>query len=642
MRRWPPRFVFGLYAVALLGSTPVRPASALGQDPPPPDSLAPPDSVVSDSALAVLDSAEAPPDTATAVDSLIAFDLPEFTGGARADQTGWSFEWDHDEIMASAAVSLGELLSEVPGILVLLGGDYGAPVGASTYGVGGGGMRIFRDGFELYPFAGGVPDLSRIGLGGIERIRVTRNLGGMTVELFSLTHNDGRTFSLIEVGTGESDTNLFRGALAAPRSLGGSLGISLERVDTKGSGGNEPGNFAGTWFRYQWHRGDRLGVALDYRSMRSETDLEPSPSALSRTDWVVRARGRSGGLTGEMFFGTSSHGLPEASDTSGVGPGVRYEGGNRRQFGGRAEYAGSGAWALGEARYFPGSRLPALRIDGSVGYSRDSWGGVEGRYERSTWEDDGLQARSVRAWTAPLAGVISLFASIEDGDYGTRRSVVSELVSPGDPLAEEDSLPADESLFGVAARSGRRIGAALQWRGALASGAAISASADTIFPLALAPETGAVAVPGLAERQGLEFRGRIPVPWIDGLSMEGHYMSWDAHAPYLPRTSYGGALVFHRTYLESGNFEWWWRAGLRGHSELTLPTLASADANGARAFVSTPVFRYWYARTQARILTVRIFVRWDNLTGNPELQYFPDRVLPAWRTIFGIRWTMFN
>ena len=57
-------------------------------------------------------------------------------------------------IMASGAVSVAELVAEVPGIVTLMGGDYGTPVTLSAFGSGGGGFRIIRDGFEVTPLSG--------------------------------------------------------------------------------------------------------------------------------------------------------------------------------------------------------------------------------------------------------------------------------------------------------------------------------------------------------------------------------------------------------------------------------------------------------------------------------------------------------
>lgn len=641
--------------ILVLGAILALPAPALGQDPPPP----PPDTVPPVDSIPVDTTAQAPAPTLDSLqtDSLVAEaaaraaaladsvtrvrrNLPEL---GRSPRAGWKTglrSWDHGEIMASGAATLAELLAEVPGLLVTLHGDYGTPAGATAFGTGGGGLRVFRDGFELYPFAGGAPNLSRLGLAGIGRVRIDRGVGGVRVDLQSVRNERSRSLSLIEVGTGELDTNLFRGVLAAPRALGGSLGVALERTDTRGPGGNEPGNVSGSWFRYQWQPSEAWGVAVDYRSASSETKVSPFPSKVGRTDWVVRARKRTGGgLTGELYAGRSSHSLGEPSDTAGIGSGILVEGGDRFQLGARAEYSAAAGWARGEYRRFDGGGLPAWRLDGTVGYDRPDLGGVEARFETAGWPEGEPKAFGARAWSAPLAGIVSLFASWEEGAFGNRIGVLREIVSGGDTVAR-DTL--EGPRHGIQERRGRRAGARIGWRGAVVSGAWLGASADTVFPIEFVADPSASPVPEWAERTGWEALASLPVPGARGLRLEASYQSWDAPAVYLPERMYGGALAFHRAYLESGNFEWWWRVGVRGHSEVMLPRLEGPDGNGARLLARAPSFQYWYARTQARILTVRIFVRWDNLLGNEELRYPPGPPLPTWRTVFGIRWTMFS
>ena len=148
----------GVLALAYITSFGAREAQA--QDPP--DTLQViEDSLLVDSLEAVLASDSASADT-------IYYNLPRFEGRA---PDGWEtgvWSWDRSAIMASSANTLAELVAEVPGVIVLLGGDYGTPAAISAFGSGGGGVRILRDGFELFPVDGGVADLARIGLGGIE------------------------------------------------------------------------------------------------------------------------------------------------------------------------------------------------------------------------------------------------------------------------------------------------------------------------------------------------------------------------------------------------------------------------------------------------------------------------------------------
>jgi hypothetical protein len=149
-----------------------------------PDSLrAPPDTVQvpPDSALAEagLQEQAVPGDSINPQDTLPALQLP---GLARPTPAGWAtgiWEWSRDEILGSKATTLAELVGEVPGTVMLRGGDYGMPVSVSAFGAGGDRIRVFQDGIEVVPLEGSTPDLTRIGLAGLRWVRVVRGVSDL-------------------------------------------------------------------------------------------------------------------------------------------------------------------------------------------------------------------------------------------------------------------------------------------------------------------------------------------------------------------------------------------------------------------------------------------------------------------------------
>ena len=609
-------------------------APLAGQEPP--DSLvAPPDSTVVDSlALGAL------PDSVSA--DTIFYNLPRFEGEV---PDGWGtgvWSWDHRGIMVSGANTLAELVAEIPGLIVLAAGDYGTPLAISAFGSGGGGVRVFRDGFELPPLEGGVVDLARIGLAGIRRVRLERGMGQLRLELWSLEYDDGRPYSLVEAGTGDLGTNIFRGTFADPTALGGSVGLGLERVDTRGPRGQEKGNRTGSWLRYQVHRGDDAGLAFDFRTMGTESDLSDYASPITRTDWALRGRVRlAEGVVGEAYTGKSTHQVDDVREA------YELEGGSRSQRGLRLGLSRSGLWARGEYRRFGGDDLPASRIDLTGGASRPGVGGVSADLARGSWADNSTSSTRVRAWTEPLLGVVSLFGSWESGTYGSRTTPLLEAVPPPDstadegaelPEAEEDVTPGP--LFGITDRRATRLGAAFSWRGVSLSGAVLEVESDSLIPLGIEPDRGSPFLAG-TQRAGWEVWGRIPTFW-KSLRLEGSLQQWDEPGPYLPEQIYRGALVFHRTYLETENFELWWKIGVRGNSPMSVHILGEEDEEGLRSLEMVPFYQNWYGRIQIRIVTVQIFIGWDNFIRRRNLQSFPGRVLPITRTWYGLRWTMWN
>jgi hypothetical protein len=587
----------------------------------------------------------------TAADSVSAdtifFNLPHLGGETPAGWRSGAWAWDHDDIMASGAVTVAELVAEVPGVVTLLGGDYGTPAALSAFGSGGGGVRILRDGFEVLPLEGGVADLQRIGLGGIQHVRLERNAGEMVVHLRSFEFEDGRPYSMVEAGTGDFDTNIFRGTFADPVALGGSVALAIERVDTQGPRGQEPGSRNGTWLRYQFHRGDDTGLALDFRRMGSETELEDFVQSATRTDWVVRGRHRlTEGLVAELYTGNSTHAVEDVREEYAT------EGGSRSQTGLRMSFDRGGVWARGAVRAFGGG-LPANRKDAAMGFSAGAFGGVAARAQHASWGGTFTTGLGVQAWTEPFFG-LSLFGSWESGTFGARGGPPYDVVPPPDTTgAEPDTVPPDTGpgddlgrRFGLTERRAHRVGAQYAWRGAVVSGALLRVTADSLLPLGLETDRGQPVLPGQV-RSGWEVWGSVPVPIMEGLRLQGSLQRWDGGAPYLPEQIYKGGFQYHKVLKESGTAELWWALGVRGRGPMAIHSspseLVDPETGGTyMGYPTVPFFQSWYARIQIRIVSMRIFIGWENFTRRDSLQDFPDRVLPITRSFYGIRWTLWN
>jgi hypothetical protein len=618
---------------ALLLAFVLTPVWAAAQDPTPPvaDTVAP---LPADSLARV---PPAPRDTAAITDTLPSFhNLPALDEPMPAGWATGIWVWTHAELMESGANTLVELFDDVPGMVPLPAGDYGTPAAVSAFGLGAGGVRVIRDGFELLPLEGGVVDLQRVGLGGIGRVRLRRDGGQVVVEMSSLDHDDSRPFSLVEAGTGDLDNNLFRGTFTAPNALRGSLGLALERSDSRGSGPNETGSRTGTWLRYQLHRGDAAGLALDFRRMGSRSEVAAYPSPVTRTDFAVRARARlADGVTAELYTGKSTHDVEDERSLYAT------EGGSTSQHGIRLDAARRGFWLDGAFRLYRGDDLAENRLDLSGGWVRDGVGGVRGHFARADWVGAEPNSLGVSAWVEPVRGV-QLFGSWDSGEYGARSGPALEIappaVGPDDPVPPEwaDRTPA--SVW-ITERTTYRAGAALTVRGVTLSAAALGLEHDLSLPLALPSDAESGPVPG-DTRRGWEAYTSVRLP-IDGLRFVGAYQEWDRPGPYLPARIYRGGLEFRRTYLGSGNFELYGALAVRGHDPMEVFDV-DGDPGGSAGLATVPFFQSWDARIQIRIVTVRIFVSWENASVRRDLQAFPGRVLFPLRTSYGIRWTMRN
>ena len=98
---------------------------------------------------------------------------------------------------------------------------------------------------------------------------------------------------------------------------------------------------------------------------------------------------------------------------------------------------------------------------------------------------------------------------------------------------------------------------------------------------------------------------------------------------------------YHQVHMESRNLELWWSLGVRGHDPVSV-FLAQAEPGGAQGLGTVPFYQNWYLRVQVRVVTVRVYFGWENFTLRRNLQTFPGRVLPFTRSLFGLRWDMWN
>ena len=595
----------------------------------PPDSLVAPDSARQGMAR----------DTVSLPDSLRYQVLPEVEGrpGARAVAGVWLFE--REELLARRGLSLAALLAEVPGIVRLRGGDHGAPETVTAFGLGGGSIRVFWDGFELIPLDGSVVDLGRVGLGGVERVRVERHPGELRIELASLRDLDPRPSSLIEAGTGDLDTNSFQGTFVHPRALGGSLGLTLDRIDTNGPGGEE-GTRSGGWLRYTRHWGEDVALTAEARRMKARADVPGYPGEGSRTDWVLRGRWRP--VEGLVLHGYTGRSALEGLQAEGRLPVER----RRRQHGLSAELARGPLRAHAAVRAFRGPEVPAHALDLSLSAELPRLGGASAFLSREWWEGDPVTLERVSAWTRSLAG-LSLFGSRESGARGA--VVYPPPTAVPEPPAEgaEPAAPAPEPTPGNrrSERTATRLGAALDWRGVHLSAARLALESDSLPLLGLPMDRNGLRVGG-SERDGIDLVGRIPLPlFFDGLALTGSVQLWDEGAPYLPRRSYQAVFVFHDVFLESGNFELWASLGVEGRDPMEVPVPdPQAPVPGEEDPVPAlvPFYQSWHGFIQARVLAVRLWIAWENFTVRRNNQDYPGRVLPIYRTSYGVRWNLWN
>lgn len=608
----------------LLAGLLLVPASAeAGVQIPPPDSIPPPDTIPL-------------PDTIPEEEPVVVRNLPEFT---RPVPPGWEtavWEWDREGLQSTRALTLAELLEEVPGVIAIRGGDHGTPVTMMAAGLGPGRVRVFLDGAELVPLDGGMPDLSRIGLVGLDRVRVLRRPGEVRVELLGLQVADPRPMSLLEVGTGDLQTNLFRGTFVHPTALGGNVLVGLDRIDTDGPRRDEVGSAFGAHLRHTLIRSDRGGVAWEFRRMTSRRPPELyTPEDVNRTDWIVRARYRvPGDAVVGLFYHHSSLGVNEERD--GEGADTLITATSRAQIGLRMGVDRGVWWAEGEIRDQRGAGWPGSVLGLRAGGLVPGLGGVAGEVERQGWGGRSEVAIHGRIWSRPVLGV-SLYGEAESGS----RAAPHFIPAPRPPEEDEGGEESDPEVPGPRFTSvdGFRVGAEYRRDDLYLGVAALAVDADSLHPTGLPFDRDGVSTAG-GRRTGFEVGGRLPLTRLmQGLSLEAETRFWGATPEwrYTPERTWGARVRYHNVFLETRNLEVWGNLGVQGRDPMTVP-LSEGDESLARV----PFNQSWYGWVQVRVVSVRVFIRWDNFTFREDNQDLPGRNLPVSRAMYGVRWTLWN
>jgi len=270
------------------------------------------------------------------------------------------------------------------------------------------------------------------------------------------------------------------------------------------------------------------------------------------------------------------------------------------------------------------SGLAATSLDLDGGVRLGGLLNLEAGIEREDWGPESATAQQGRLTVGPLLG----FTAFSERDTG-RRGIPFVGIS--------DSLP--ESLPRFDRRSSTRVGAEYRLGDLALGGAALWLDVDSLRPLRFGPDESGVITAG-GRRRGMEGYARVPL-LATGLRIEGALQQWrdDAVWPYLPRQVWSGSLVYHDVFLPSGNLEILASIGLRSRSELPLPLPDPGDPD---VLTFAPPFESWSFYLQIRVVTVRLFVVWENLRNLPEQADFSGRFLPGQHALYGVKWLMWN
>lgn len=607
------------------------PSSPLPPDTIAPDTL-PPDTIGADTLRIEDDTPELLADT-VAIEPLdpVVVAAP-FRGGESPAWTTGVWEWDRDELLRSSALTLTDLLEEIPGLTPIRSGFVGHPEAVAIPGGLGGSLEIYLDGFALDPLDGGTYDLSRLELVELERVRVERRGGGLRVELETIAPTDHRPYSMVEAGTGEYGARMFRGTFMTPHFILGPLALGIERLEGSGIGSAEPASTFTSWLK--WTRG--VGPAtLQFEWRRSDVEWERHDQLsmqAERNDWVFRARSElAPNLTADAFFGSSS-----IDDTSGE----RIVSRSGLQGGIRALYQSDRLWTTGTLRGREASFLPRLEAELAGALSIPGGLDIGGDIRQLSWRDHG----DAVAWSTRLEiGTLPWlrpFAEISSGERGIPGQWEFDHLL--DPEEDEDILRDDRIYPAFTEQDATRAGVEFNWRGARLGVAWNRITVDSVADFGLPFDRTGILLPG-GTNEGIEVSGAIPLGW-EALQLQGWYTQWrkGGRWPYHPQTSLKTALTYHQLPLPSGNLEISARLEFSHRAGILVPVPASSESGGTVTLTPVPALSSLDFYLQIRVLDLRAFVRWNNITHRLDQQDLPGRIFPGQRAFYGVKWQFWN
>jgi hypothetical protein len=527
--------------------------------------------------------------------------------------------FDRDSIEWGHAVTVGDLLLEVPGVFLWRGGYVGRPEPVNYQGRGSASVEYFLDGIP-YVAAGvdsvGVdPALFTISF--LDRIEVERWPGQLRVHLFTRRHDRVAPRSRIAVARGDNDFARYEAELERRYVNGPGFVLAADYMDSPTATGRSS-SYSNT---YVWAQGSYIPSShfgAQYQLVRSGPHRRP--------------------------FVTDADGI---ADT--LGPGfdakrtdahlrVSFQGGNGSQGLGprldliyaRTAWDGAGLdQQINQVGGYLNYRAPTFAVGGSA-------------FHRTRWTP--LDVRAHLAWN-PITPFSVRAELVHLRHFGGRNSNYAELAAGLEPFrglaltgtARLGEVVAAPAILSDTAQEIRDFHAGLGWnRGrfgfelAYAKTSAFEPPAYAEFP----------RVPSLApspETEWLTASARIaPLGW---LAFEAWYSDpRDTSVDGMPPTHSIGSATIRSKFLRqfpSGIFDLKLRLSVESWGNGTL----GRDSTGT----PIPIKGATFIRGLVQLQLDRFSIYWDrvNITGT-ELTYVPGFQIPAFESIFGVRWEFLN
>ena len=521
-----------------------------------------------------------------------------------------SIEWGH-------AATVGDLLSQVPGVFLWRGGFIGRPEPVNFQARGASSTEYYLDGLPYV--AAGVDSLAvdpaLFSISFLERIEVERWPGQLRVHLFTRQHDRLAPRSRIAIARGDGDFARYEGALERRFQNGLGFTVAADYLNSPTASGTSS-TYSNTQFFLQGSYVPTRRIGFQYQLLRSAPNRRPFVVADPVPNDTI-------GLGFDARRTDAQLRLSWRETDDGLGPRIDL-------LYGRTGWDGAGV------------EQQVNQAGGAVAYRGATFSVGASAYHRTRWT--ALDVRGTVGWT-PVSAVAASAEAVHQRHYGGRNSDFVSLSAGLQPVrglaltgsARIGNLVAAPAVTADTAQDIADYEAAVGWeRERLALRLAFSRT-SAFSPFGYAEFPRVVSVARVPDAEWVTAQVRLaPLRW---LTLEGWYSDPREVVPEgLPPSHSLAAVTLRSKFLRqfpSGIFDLKlrfsvesWGTGVIGHDGDGVPI----RLGGATFFRSL---------IQIQLQSFSLF--WDrgNLSAS-ELTYVPGFQLPAYGTVFGVRWEFLN
>jgi TonB-dependent receptor-like protein len=523
-----------------------------------------------------------------------------------------SIEWGH-------ASTVGDLLTQVPGVYLWRGGFIGRPELVNYHARGNVSAEYFLDGV---PYVAAGPDslaadaaLFSISL--LDRIEVERWPGHLRVYLFTRRHDRLAPRSRIAIARGDNNFARYEASLERRFQNGFGFSLGADYLSSPTASGRSS-NYSNTqiWAQGSYIPSPRFGV--QYQLLRSAPNRRPYVIGDAVADDTIGIGYKATRTDAQIRLSLASRRAAE-----GLGPrlDVLYN---------RSAWTGDGLdQQINQIGGYFSYRTPSLSLVGSV-------------FHRTRWTP--LDARASMGWT-PIGPFTVSAEAVHQRHFGGRNSDYLDLgaglqMARGLALtgtARLGQVVAAPAILSDTAQDVRDFQGALGWSRARLGFQVAYARTSEFAPFAFADFPRIVRFAPAPETDWITASVRIaPLQW---LTLETWYSDPRNTSPDgVPPTHSVSAATIRSKFLRqfpSGIFDLKLRLSVESWGTGTI----GRDAFGAPIVLRGATF----LRSLIQIQLDRFTIYWDrgNLTAT-KLPYVPGFEIPALGSNFGVRWEFLN